>query len=120
MQHSLALLTPTCQVTAKAILPQLRDVPTNRAPTANLTRVIFTPPSHKVTAIPLEPTTRIFCENPSLLFPHREPLGRINAEAIQRWVVPSWTKFGAVEPISGILRRAVCHVLAAEDAYGKH
>src|SRR5262249_54152501 len=105
MQHSLALLTPTCQVTAKAILPQLRDVLTNRARATNLTRVIFTPPAHKVAAIPLEPTTRIFCVNPSLLLPYREWLGRIDAKAIQRGVVASRGKLGAVEPIGRVLRR---------------
>jgi hypothetical protein len=69
MQQRLALPSTAIEIARFTIFLQLRDMPPNRAPTRNLTQIIFTAASAIISAIPLEPAARIVRMNPTFTPP---------------------------------------------------
>src|SRR5262245_25297550 len=99
----------------------LPHVAADRLPALDLTAVfVADTAAHVVAAIPLEPAARIVGMDPALLAPDRERLARIDAEEIERTVVPLGRELRACEPARGEFLTTVGHVLAAEHAELKH
>ena len=98
------------------MLLDLRHVPRDRPPPPDLPRIVGTPASHVVAAVPLKPAARVLSADPSLLPPNRERLRRGDAEEVEPSIVPRRRQFGAREPAGRKFGAAVGHVLPAECA----
>lgn len=120
MKQGLPLFRATGEVAAPAVLAQLRNMPTNGAPTLDLTLVIRATPTKVVTAIPLKPAARVFVINPPLLAPNRERLGGVDLKKVEFRVMTVGTEFGSKKPVAGELCRTVSHISAAEDTELEH
>lgn len=120
MQQGLTLAPPTTQIAARAILFDLRNVSSNRAPAFDLAEVIHAASALIIPAKPLKPAAGIIVINPAFLFPNRERLRRIDTEVIQLRIVPLATKFCAREPAARKFSHAISHVFSAEDAELEH
>src|SRR5215207_10765808 len=83
VEQRLALPRPAGQVTAPAVLLDLRDMPADRPPALNLSRVVRAAPAQEVPAVPLEPAARVFVVDPALRSPDCERLGRIHPKVVQ-------------------------------------
>jgi hypothetical protein len=70
MKQGLSLPAPAIERPPGTILSELRNVTLHSAPPFNLSLVVNASAAHVVTAVPLEPATRIFVINPTLLFPN--------------------------------------------------
>lgn len=116
----MALTGAAIPVTATAVLLHLRNMSSKCPPAFDLTVVVRTTPPHVIPAIPLKPTTRIFVIDPPLLLPVRERLGRAYTEIVQPRVAAFGTELGVGEPVGWEFRRAVRHVLPAENAKFEH
>src|SRR5262245_13081356 len=92
----------------------------NRAPAADLPRIVRAPAAHVVTAVPLKPAARILRPNPTVAAPDRKRLGGIDPEEVQVRIVAFGTEPRPLEPAGGKFGTAVGHVLAAEDAECEH
>src|SRR5262245_34182820 len=121
VQQSLALTRPAHRVAGLAMPSNLRDVPSNRLPALDLARIFGRHAAAQVVAtIPLEPAARIVGMNPAFVPPDRQGLARVDAEIIERSVVPGRRELRARKPARGKFVAAISHVLSAEDAEGKH
>lgn len=120
MQQCLSLLAPTVEITRPAILFNLRDMPPNGSPPADLALVIRAASPQAVAAVPLEPTSRVLRVNPIFRTPNGKRLRRIDTIEIQFGIMAFWAEFGIFKPIGRILRSAIGHVFAAENAKLKH
>src|SRR5687768_17337726 len=120
MEHGLTLAAPTFEVSLLAVLLDRRDVPRDRAPSANLPRVVGGSTTHVVAAVPLEPAARILRPDPALAPPDRERLRGVDAKTIEPRIVPGGTELRACEPARREFIAAVRHVLAAEHPELQH
>ena len=98
MQKRLSLSSPAIEGARRAVRFDLRDVATHRAPTFDLPLVVRTPAAHVVTAVPLEPATRILMIDPTVLLPHGQRLRRIHFEEIEFGIVLFGAELRAFEP----------------------
>ena len=120
MQQRLPLPRPAVQVAGAAVFFDLRFVPAHRSPSFNLPLVVWAPATHKVSAVPLKPTSRIFLVNPTLLDPDRERLGSVHLIEIQLGIMANVRESGGLEPLGGKLVNAIGHVFATKDTKLKH
>src|SRR5688572_13590478 len=120
MEHGLPLLSPALEIAWLAVLAKRRHVPPNRAPAANLPRVVGGSPAQIVAAVPLEPPARILCVDPAVATPGGERLRGVDPEAVQPRVVAIGAQLRAGEPRLREFGAAVGHVLPAEDAEPQH
>jgi len=102
------------------VLLQLRHVPTNGAPTANLPQVILAAAARVISAIPLEPTARVLGMKPTFATPFRERLRRVHAKIIQRCPRTSRRELRPLEPVRRKFLPAIGHVFPAEYAKLEH
>jgi hypothetical protein len=87
MENRLSLLPAAIHISGKAIALYLSDMSPYRFPPSDLSLIIFVPPSHVVTTVPLKPTAWIVRIYPTLPSPNRQRLTGINAEEVQFWIV---------------------------------
>jgi hypothetical protein len=87
MQNRLSLLPAASQIAGTAIGLYLSYMSPYRFPPSDLALIIFVPPSHVVTTVPLKPTARIVRIYPTLPSPNRQRLTGINVEEVQFWIV---------------------------------
>ena len=99
---------------------QLSHVPANGAPTRDLAQIIFTATSAIISAIPLEPATRIVGMDPAFAPPFRERLRRIDAKIIERGTPSSLRNLCSLEPARRKFCPAIGHVFSAEHAELEH
>src|SRR6266436_2451254 len=114
VQQRLALPAAAIEIARFTVLPQLRHVATNGAPTRNLTQIIFAAAPAIITAVPLEPAARIIWVNPTFTSPLRERLRCIHAEEIQKYTWPIWRKLGPREPARRKFLPAIGHIFPAK------
>src|SRR5262245_25761180 len=74
VQNRLPLPTAAVEVALVAVLPDRRNMPRDRPPSSNLSRVVARPPAHEVPAVPLEPPAWILRMNPTFAAPLGERL----------------------------------------------
>ncbi len=120
VQQRLALPAAAIEIARFTVLPQLRHVATNGAPTRNLTQIIFAAAPAIITAVPLEPAARIIWVNPTFTSPLRERLRCIHAEEIQKYTWPIWRKLGPREPARRKFLPAIGHIFPAKHAELEH
>jgi len=82
MKQCLSLPPSTTQVAASTVLLNLGDMATDGPPALNLPLVVQTASSHIVSAVPLEPSARVFVVDPALVSPDRKRLGCVNAKKV--------------------------------------
>ena len=99
---------------------QLRDMPTNGAPTANLPQIILAAASAIISAIPLEPTARVLGVNPTFATPFRQRLRCAYAKIIQRCPRPIRRELRPLEPARRKFLPAIGHVFPTEYAELEH
>ena len=75
---------------------------------------------HVITAVPLEPATRIIPVQPTFPAPERQGLTCVNSEEIQLEVPSLWRELRPSEPTLRKLAAAVGHLLAAKHAEPEH
>src|SRR4051812_39013715 len=98
VEQRLALPRPAGQVTAPAVLLDLRNVPADRPPALNLPRVVRAAPTQEVPAEPLEPAARVVVMGPALRAPDCERLGRIHPKVVQLRIMVLGAEPGLREP----------------------
>ena len=104
-----------------AMLAQLSQVPTDRLPTLDLSRILFWQTTTEIiTTILLEPAARIIFINPTFGSPDRERLAGVNAEIVELWIMFFRTELRLLVPIFGKFRRTIRHIFATEDAEREH
>jgi hypothetical protein len=104
-----------------AVFFELADVPFHRFPSCDLSFVLGgETPSHKITAIPLEPAARVFGINPAFFSPEEEGLTCADFEEIAVGVVFIGAELCFFEPLFREFASAIGHILSAEDAEAKH
>jgi hypothetical protein len=75
MQQCLPLYASALEISLYTMLLNLRDVSLHQTPSPDLPRIFFGQTStHKITAVPLKPASRIFIINPTIFPPHGEGL----------------------------------------------
>src|SRR5690348_6270338 len=100
MQKRLALARPTEQIAALAIALDLAHMPADGAPAADLPAILLgQAATHVITAIPLEPATRILGMDPALAPPLAQLLAGVDTEIIELGIAFSLGEFGAGEPV---------------------
>jgi len=120
MQKCLPLFRSTLEVAFSAVFAKLSNVSTYGFPSFDLAPVIGTASSHIVSAVPLEPSSRVLIVNPALLEPEGQWLRSVQAEAVQFGVVKLVAELCFFEPFFRKLFSAVCHIFAAENAELQH
>ena len=120
LQKCLSLFWTTVKFISLAVFFHLRDMPTHCAPTLYLPFVIVAPSAQIVSAIPLEPTARIFFPNPPFSPPHRKRLRRTDAEVVRVWIGLIRTQICISKPSSRKFILAVRHILSTKDSEFEH
>ena len=120
MQKGLALPAATTQVARLAVLAQLRHVPLDRDPALDLPLVVLDSAAHVISAVPLEPPSRIFGVDPAFGDPIREWLRGRNTKEIEARVRAIGAELRVLEPVGGKLGAAVGHVFSTEHSQGQH
>src|SRR5262245_46414471 len=121
VQQSLALTRAAHRVAGLAMPSDLRDVPSDRLPALDLTRIFGRhATAHVVPAIPLEPAAWIVGMNTVIVLPDRQSLAGIDAEMIERRFGTGRREPRARKPGRGKFVAAIRHVLSAEDAEREH
>lgn len=120
MQKCLPLFGSTLEVAFSAVFTKLCNVSLHCLPSFDLAPVIRTASSHIVSAVPLEPSSRVVRVEPALLEPVRQRLRSVQAEAVQLRVVELVAELRFFEPFFRKLFSAVCHIFAAENAELQH
>ena len=93
---------------------QLGNMSSDGAPSSDLSQVIHAAAAGVVSAIPLEPSARIFIANPVLFPPNRERLRGFDSVIIQAGIVPSRGELCFLEPTGGKLFPAISHVFSTK------
>lgn len=100
MQERLALAGATGGVTGSAVFLYLGHVPLDGFPAFDLSVVIFTPPTHPVASVPLEPASRVLVSDPAIFLPDRQRLRSVDFKMIQLgMLLVIWRKFSFFVPI---------------------
>ena len=120
MQQRLSLFATAIKCSLRTILLELRDVTPHGAPSFDLSLVVRTTASHKVAAVPLKPTARVFVIDPTFLLPNPERLRCVHPKIIQIRIVTLVTEPGAPEPGRGKLFTTVSQVLATKYPQLQH
>jgi len=120
MKQRLSLPPSTIQVAASTVFLNLSNMATDGTPALDLPLVVEAASPQEVSAVPLEPSTRVFVIDPVLVLPDRKRLGCVDAKVVEAGVVPLGAKLRVHEPFPGVLRGAIRHVLTAKDAKFKH
>src|SRR6476469_9407028 len=120
MQDRLPLPGAAVHIAGLAVLPDGGDVPRDGAPAPDLPRIVRAPAAPVVAAVPLEPAAGILAAHPAVAPPHGERLRGVDAEAVERRVVPGGAQLRAREPALRELGAAIGHVTAAEYAELEH
>ena len=87
VQDRLPLLPAALEVARLAMLSNRCDMPGDRPPSPDLTRVVRRAATHVVPAVPLKPPAWILAVDPAVPPPDRQRLRRVDSEAIESWVV---------------------------------
>lgn len=120
MQQCLALAWAAIESFWRAIFLYLRDVAANGSPAADLSIVVQTAASVKITAIPLKPSSRVFVVYPAVLAPNDERLRCVYTEKIELWIMPFRAEFCFVEPVRWKFAGAISHILTSKNSKCKH
>ena len=90
-------------------------------PPPNLNRInCWFPTPHEVSAIPLEPTTRIITINPPVLFPHIQWLPAFYLEIIAVHIRTGRTQFCILKPFIRELTPAIIDIFPLKDTHFQH
>ncbi len=120
MKKSLALSRAAKIIPRRTVALHLRDVPSHRTPSTNLSVVIFMTPSQKISAIPLKPTSRIIRMNPPILSPNGQWLTGIYFKVIELRIMPFVAKLYTIKPITWKLICAIAHILSSKHTETQH
>src|SRR5687767_11756939 len=120
MQRGLTLSFSAVCIPRLAILPNRCDMAGDGAPPPNLARIVGAASAHVVTAIPLEPATRVLRADPAAQPPGRERLRRVDPEQVQPAIAALGRQLRVREPIGWKFGTAIRQVLAAKDSQAQH
>lgn len=120
MQQGLSLPRPAVQRPRGTVVTYLRNVPADGPPALDLPFIVRTAAAKIIAAVPLEPSTRVFFVEPSLLSPNRERLGCIDAKEIQLRVMTLGAQLCPIEPACRKFIATIGHISAAENSQLKH
>ncbi len=95
-------------------------MPGHRFPAFDLPQVVFVPSALVVTAVPLEPSTRVVLVNPVLLYPVFKWLTGLDLEEVELGVIALWAELCLAEPVLGEFLLAIGHVFSTKDSKGEH
>src|SRR4029077_12581269 len=84
VQERLSLSATAIEITRFTVFFQLRHVSANGAPTGDLPQVILAAAPAIISAIPLDPASRIFGVNPTFAPPFRQWLRRVHPKIVHR------------------------------------
>src|ERR1700733_1614345 len=98
VEQRLALAATAPKIAGYAVFLDRGDVPLDRAPASNLSRVVVAAPSQIIAAVPLKPAARVLRVDPALAAPFTQRLRSIHAEVVELRIVSLAAEFCALEP----------------------
>jgi hypothetical protein len=120
MQKRLPLFGAAIKISLYAVVPNSGPMPPKRPPAPDLAPVVLMPASHIISAIPLEPSSRIIRMYPAFFSPDRQGLAGVNFKKIQRRIAPRRAELGVFIPSAGELPPAIGHILPPKHPKLQH